>query len=112
MLPEHASATPRGDDDRAERRRRHLERLRAAAGPILEEMADALSDAPDRELFRSLELRLRDLGRRIAASAQQAGLDDRKKGGTSAPAPSARTAAATPAASITAATPSSPSTAP
>jgi hypothetical protein len=45
-------------------------------------MADALADAPDRELFRSVEVRLRDLGRQVAAAAHQAGLDDRKKRGT------------------------------
>jgi hypothetical protein len=82
MLPKDVSATSQGEDDRSERRRRHLAQLQAAAGPVLEEMADALTDAPDRELFRSLELRLRDLGQQIAASAQQTGLDDRKKGGT------------------------------
>jgi len=45
-------------------------------------MADTLADAPDREVFRSVEARLRDLGQQVAASAQQAGLDDRKKGAT------------------------------
>jgi hypothetical protein len=45
-------------------------------------LADTLADAPDREAFRSVEVRLRDLGQRVAARAQQAGLDDRKKGGT------------------------------
>jgi hypothetical protein len=45
-------------------------------------MADTLTDAPDRELFRSAEVRLRDLGQQLAARAQQAGLDDRKKGAT------------------------------
>jgi hypothetical protein len=112
MLPKDVLATSQGEDDRSERRRRYLDQLRAAAGPILEQMADALTDTPDRELFRSLELRLRDLGQRIAASAQQAGLDDRKKGGTSVPARSALTACGTPAASITATMPSSPSTEP
>jgi hypothetical protein len=48
----------------------------------LEQLADALVDAPDRELFRSVEVRARDLGQRLAAAAQQAGLDDRKKRGT------------------------------
>jgi hypothetical protein len=45
-------------------------------------MADTLTDAPDRELFRSAEVQLRDLGQQLAAAAQQAGLDDRKKRGT------------------------------
>jgi hypothetical protein len=85
MLPQAASApspTPDGVDGRAERRQRLLAHLQAAAGPLLEQMADTLTDAPDRELFRSAEVRLRDLGRQLAAAAQQAGLDDRKKGAT------------------------------
>jgi len=45
-------------------------------------MADTLVEAPDAELFRSAELRLRDLGQQLAAAAQQTGLDDRKKGAT------------------------------
>jgi hypothetical protein len=44
-------------------------------------MADTLTDSPDRELFRSVEVRLRSLGQQVAAAAQQTGLDDRKKGG-------------------------------
>jgi hypothetical protein len=31
-------------------------------------MADTLADAPDRELFRSVEVQARDLGRRPAAA--------------------------------------------
>jgi hypothetical protein len=68
-------------------------------------------DNPDHELFRSTEVRLRDLGQQLAATAQQAGLDDRKKGGTRAPASSARTAAGMPPSSNSARTTSSPSTA-
>ena len=45
-------------------------------------MADTLVDAPDRELFRSLELKNRDLGQPLAAATVHAGLNDRKKGGT------------------------------
>jgi hypothetical protein len=32
-------------------------------------------------LFRSVEVRLRDLGQHVAAAAHQTGLDDRKKRG-------------------------------
>jgi hypothetical protein len=45
-------------------------------------MADTLVAAPDQELFRTVEVRLRDLGQQVAARAQQTGLDDRKKGAT------------------------------
>jgi hypothetical protein len=59
-----------------------LQQLQTAAAPLLEQMADPLVDAPNRELFRAAELRLRDLGQQRAAAAQQTGLDDRKKGAT------------------------------
>jgi hypothetical protein len=74
------SPTPQGAESRDQRRRRPLQQLQAAAGPLLEQMADTLAGAPDREIFRSVEVRLRDLGQQVAASAQQTGLADRKKG--------------------------------
>jgi len=49
---------------------------------LIDQMADTLTDAPDREMFRTVEVRLRDLGRQLAAKAHQAGLEDRKKGAT------------------------------
>ena len=73
---------PYGAETRDQRRRRLLAQLQATAAPLLEQMADTLADAPDREVFRSVEVRLRDLGQQVAASAQQAGLNDRKKGAT------------------------------
>ena len=82
MLP-HAetgpSPAPQGDQTREQRRQRLLRQLQAAAAPLLEQMADTLADAPDREIFRSVEVRLRDLGQQVAACAQQTGLADRKK---------------------------------
>jgi len=84
MLPTAASAPlPASEvvETRDQRRRRLLGQLQATAAPLLEQMADTLVDAPDGELFRSVEVRLRDLSRQIAAAAQQTGLDDRKKGG-------------------------------
>jgi type VI protein secretion system component VasF len=76
------SPPPQGAETREQRRQRLLAQLQAAAAPLLGQMADALADAPDREIFRSVETRLRDLGQQVAASAQQAGLDGRKKGAT------------------------------
>jgi hypothetical protein len=76
------SPTSQAAETRDQRRQRLLQQLRAAAAPLLEQMADTLADAPDREIFRSVEVRLRDLGQQVAASAQQAGLCDRKKGAT------------------------------
>jgi hypothetical protein len=85
MLPPDTKApspTPQADETRAQRRQRLRQQLLDRALPLLEQMVDTVVDAPDRELFRSVEVRLRDLGRDVAAAAQQAGLDDRKKGGT------------------------------
>ena len=76
------SPPPQGAETRDQRRRRLLAQLQAAAAPLLEQIADTLADAPDREIFRSVGARLRDLGQQVAASAQQTGLDDRKKGAT------------------------------
>jgi hypothetical protein len=80
--PSPPSPTAQGGESRADRRHRLLQQLQASAAPLLEQMADTLVDAPDAELFRSAELRLRDLGQQLAAAAQQTGLDDRKKGAT------------------------------
>jgi hypothetical protein len=74
--------TPQDAETRDQHRRRLLAQLQAAAGPLLEQMADTLVDAPHSEIFRSVEIRLRDLGQQVAAGAQQTGLDDRKKGAT------------------------------
>lgn len=76
------SPTPQGDETRAQRRQRLRQQLLDQVLPLVEQMADALVDAPDREIFRSVEVRLRDLGQAVAARAQQTGLDDRKKGAT------------------------------
>jgi hypothetical protein len=76
------SPTPQAVESRDQRRQRLLAQLQAATAPLLEQMADTLVDAPDREIFRSVEVRLRDLGQQVAARAQQTGLSDRKKGAT------------------------------
>lgn len=70
------------EETRDQRRQRILADLQARAHPLLEKMADTLVDAPDRELFRSVEVQARDLGQQLAAATLQTGLDDRKKGGT------------------------------
>lgn len=85
MLPPAAPppfATSEAVESRDQRRQRLRQQLLAQALPLIDRMADALADAPDRELFRSVEVRLRDLGQQVAAAAHQTGLDDRKKGGT------------------------------
>ena len=81
-MPKATSESDHTTEGRAARRRRILLQLQAQAAPLLEQLADALVDAPDRELFRAVEVQARDLGQRLAAAAQQVGLDDRKKGAT------------------------------
>jgi hypothetical protein len=79
MVP---SPTPQADESRDQRHRRLRQQLLDQVLPLVEQMADTLADAPDREIFRSVEVRLRDLGQQVAARAQQTGLADRKKGAT------------------------------
>lgn len=76
------SPAPQVDEFRAQRRQCLRQQLLDEVLPLVEEMADTLTDAPDREIFRSVEVRLRDLGQQVAARAQQTGLDVRKKGAT------------------------------
>ena len=76
------SPTPQAAETRDQRRQRLRQQLLDQVLPLVEQMADTLVDAPDRELFRSVEVRLRDLGQQVAARAQQTGLSDRKKGAT------------------------------
>lgn len=77
-----STSSPTADvsESRAQRRQRLLQQLQALTAPLLEQMADTLIDSPDRELFRSIKVRLCSLGQQVAAAAQQTGLDDRKKG--------------------------------
>lgn len=85
MLPPLQTDTlpiPEVEESRDQRRQRLRQHLLAQALPLIDQMADTLTDAPDRELFRTVEVRLRDLGRQIAAKAHQTGLEDRKKGAT------------------------------
>jgi hypothetical protein len=73
--------TAEGAETLEQRRQRLRQQLLAQTLPLIDQMVETLVAAPDRELFRSVEVRLRDLGQQVAAAAQQAGLDDRKRGG-------------------------------
>jgi hypothetical protein len=72
--------TSEGVETPSQRRQRLRQQLLAQALPLIDQMVETLVAAPDRELFRSVEVRLRDLGQQVAAAAQQTALDDRKKG--------------------------------
>ena len=82
MLPTAPSTPSPLPEDREARRPRLRAHLQAQASPLLERLAATLVDAPDRDLFRTVELQARDLGQQWAAATHPAGLDDRKKGGT------------------------------
>jgi hypothetical protein len=77
-----SSSIPKVVETRDQRRQRLRQHLLDQALPLIDQMADTLVEIPDGELFRSVEVRLRDLGQQVAAVAQQAGLDDRKKRAT------------------------------
>jgi len=72
-----------------------LERLRPAAEDALRKMAAAIVDRPDNELFRALEIDLRDTAHDLATAAQQVVADGRKKGATQVRPSSALTAGKT-----------------
>jgi hypothetical protein len=101
MLPVPAPAPSSTPDGREARIRALMQQLRPAAEQALRRMAEELVDAPDPELFRDAELRLRDRAHELAAAAHQAGLEGRKKGATAAPASPAPGACTPPASSTT-----------
>ena len=101
MLHLHDPAPSTTSEGRETRIRALMEQLRPAADQALRRMAEALVDAPDRQLFGDVELRLRDHAHQLAATAHQTGLDGRKKGGTAARASPAPAASARPSSSST-----------
>lgn len=84
------------DADRQTRIDALVARLRPAADQALVRMAQELVDRPDAELLGEIEYRLRDAAHDLAATAHQAGLDARKKGGIRGPVSSAPSADRTP----------------
>jgi hypothetical protein len=90
MLHPHDQPTSPTSEGREARIRALMDQLRPASEQALRRMAEELVDAPDGQLFGAAELRLRDLAHDLAATAHQAGLAGRKKGGTAGPAAPAR----------------------
>jgi hypothetical protein len=60
--------------------------LRQAADSDLRALADLLASKPDHQLLGKAEFEVRDRVHRIGAKAFETALDERKKGGTRAPA--------------------------
>ena len=69
-------------------------RLRAVVEDEIQGIAELLASKPDREILGQAEFQVRDRVHKIGARAIEAALDERKKGGTRAPAPGARPATA------------------
>jgi hypothetical protein len=72
--------------DQAELSDRIYHSLRQAADADLRLLADLLASKPDRQLLGPTEFEVRDLVHRLGAKAFETALDERKKGGTRAPA--------------------------
>ena len=81
MLDASAPTPSQTAVDREARVQALLDAFRTQAEPRLRQMADRLVDLPGGKAFGQVEYDLGDLGREIAASAHQAGLDAGKKGG-------------------------------
>lgn len=79
MLSETTSAPSQTAEDRETRVQALLQHLRPAAEQALRQMAERLVDLPQDKAFGQVELDLRDLAHRLAASAHQTGLDAGKK---------------------------------
>jgi hypothetical protein len=72
--------------EQAELAERIYQTLRQATEPDLRGLAAVLASKPDRELLGPTEFEVRDRVHKIGAKAFETALDERKKGGTKAPA--------------------------
>jgi hypothetical protein len=77
----HLTPEQRDEADRIE------QRLLAVVGDEIRGIAELLASKPDRQILGPAEFQVRDRVHRIGARAIEAALDERKKGGTRAPAP-------------------------
>src|SRR5438309_4209567 len=72
--------------DQADLAERIYQSLRQAADSDLRSLAELLASKPDRQLLGQTEFEVRDRVHKIGAKALETALDERKKGGTKAPA--------------------------
>ncbi len=77
-----------------------------ASADDLRELAELLASKDDTNTFGATEFAVRDIVQRIGAKAIEAALSGRKKGGTTGPAATARTATEPPSSSAGGASPS------
>jgi hypothetical protein len=73
-------------EEQARRAQQLFDSLQAAAQSDLRTIAELLATKPDHQLFGATEFELREMVHRLGAKALQAAAEQRKKGGTSAPA--------------------------
>jgi hypothetical protein len=99
--PLNLTPEQRDEADRIERL------LLAAVGDEVRGIAELLASKPDAQLLGAAEFQVRDRVHKIGARAIEAALDERKRGGTRAPAPDARSATAPAGSSADATGPSS-----
>ena len=91
-------STPLTPEQHAEADRLHAA-LTVATASDLRALAELLASKGDADLLGPTEFLVRDLVHRIGAKAIEAALNERKKGGTTAPAALAPTAASPPSSS-------------
>lgn len=72
--------------DQADLAERIYQSLRQAADSDLRGLAELLASKPDRQLLGQTEFAVRDRVHKIGAKALETALEERKKGGTKAPA--------------------------
>lgn len=72
--------------DQADLAERIYRTLRQATDSDLRGLAELLASRPDRQLLGQTEFEVRDRVHKIGAKAFETALDERKKGGTKAPA--------------------------
>jgi hypothetical protein len=72
--------------EQAELAERIYQTLRQAADADLRDLAELLASKPDRQLLGQTEFQVRDRVHALGAKALQTALEERKRGGTKAPA--------------------------
>jgi hypothetical protein len=72
--------------EQAEIAKRIFQSLRQATESDLRSLAELLASKPDRQLLGQTEFEVRDRVHKIGAKALETALEERKKGGTKAPA--------------------------
>jgi hypothetical protein len=76
--------TAAAEPSREERIEALMQQLRPKVEEVVRRMVERAVDVPEAEEFGAIDFEFRDAGQEIATDVRQAGLDSRKKRGTSA----------------------------